>query len=28
MTEFYEYYEVIDQDGKIFTVREKVNESN
>ena len=23
MTEFYEYYEVIDQDGKIFTVREK-----
>ena len=23
MTEFYEHYEVIDQDGKIFTVREK-----
>jgi hypothetical protein len=28
MTEFYEHYEVIDQDGKIFTVREKTNESN
>ena len=26
MTEFYEHYEVIDQDGKIFTVREKTNE--
>lgn len=23
LTEFYEHYEVIDQDGKIFTVREK-----
>lgn len=23
MTEFYEHYEVIEQDGKIFTVREK-----
>ena len=23
MTEFYEHYEVIDQEGKIFTVREK-----
>ena len=23
ITEFYEHYEVIDQDGKIFTVREK-----
>ncbi len=28
MTEFYEHYEVIEQDGKIFTVREKTNESN
>ena len=28
MTEFYEHYEMIDQDGKIFTVREKTNESN
>ena len=28
MAEFYEHYEVIDQDGKIFTVREKINESN
>lgn len=28
MTEFYERYEVIDQDGKIFTVREKTDESN
>ena len=28
MTEFYEHYEVIDQDGKIFTVREKTNENN
>ena len=28
MTEFYEHYEVIEQDGKIFTVREKANESN
>ena len=26
MTEFYEHYEVIEQDGKIFTVREKVEE--
>ena len=26
MTEFYEHYEVIDQDGKIFTVREKTND--
>lgn len=26
MTEFYEHYTVIDQDGKIFTVREKTNE--
>lgn len=26
MTEFLEHYEVIDQDGKIFTVREKTNE--
>lgn len=26
MTEFYEHYEVIEQDGKIFTVREKTNE--
>ena len=26
MTEFYEHYEVIDQEGKIFTVREKTNE--
>ena len=26
MTEFYEHYEVIEQDGKIFTVREKVGE--
>ena len=26
MTEFYEQYEVIDQDGKIFTVREKIND--
>ena len=26
MTDFYEHYEVIDQDGKIFTVREKTNE--
>lgn len=25
MTEFYEHYEVIDQEGKIFTVREKSN---
>lgn len=25
MTEFLEHYEVIDQDGKIFTVREKTN---
>jgi hypothetical protein len=28
MTEFYEHYEVIEQDGKIFTVKEKTNESN
>lgn len=28
MKDFYEHYEVIDQDGKIFTVREKINESN
>lgn len=28
MTKFLEHYEVIDQDGKIFTVREKTNESN
>ena len=27
MTEFYERYEVIEQDGKIFTVREKTNEN-
>lgn len=26
MTEFYEHYEVIEQDGKIFTVREKADE--
>lgn len=26
MTEFIEHYEVIDQDGKIFTVREKNND--
>ena len=26
MVEFYEHYEVIEQDGKIFIVREKVNE--
>lgn len=26
MIDFYEHYEVIDQDGKIFTVREKTNE--
>jgi hypothetical protein len=25
MTEFYEHYEVIEQDGKIFTIREKDN---
>lgn len=25
MTEFYEHYEIIDQEGKIFTVREKTN---
>lgn len=24
MTDFYEHYEVIEQDGKIFTVREKI----
>lgn len=24
MTEFYEHYEVVDQEGKIFTVRERV----
>ena len=28
MAEFYEHYEVVEQDGKIFTVREKTNESN
>lgn len=28
MTDFYEHYEVIDQDGKIFTVREKTDEGN
>lgn len=28
MTEFLEHYEVIDQDGKIFTVREKTNEEH
>ena len=28
MTEFLEHYEVIEQDEKIFTVREKTNESN
>ena len=28
MTEFLEHYEVIDQDEKIFTVREKTNENN
>jgi hypothetical protein len=27
MTEFYEHYEVIEQDGKIFTVRERENVS-
>lgn len=27
MTEFYERYEVIEQDGKIFTVREKTDEN-
>ena len=27
MTEFYEHYEVIEQDGKIFTVREKTDEN-
>lgn len=26
MSEFYEKYEIIGQDGKIFTVREKQNE--
>lgn len=26
LSEFYEHYEVIDQDGKIFTVREKTDE--
>ena len=26
MTEFFEHYEVIEQDGKIFTVREKTND--
>jgi hypothetical protein len=25
MNEFYEYYEVIEQEGKIFTVRERIN---
>lgn len=28
MTEFYEHYEMIEQDGKIFTVKEKTNENN
>ncbi len=28
MTEFYENYKVIDQDGKIFTVRDKTKEEN
>lgn len=28
MVEFNKHYEVIEQDGKIFTVREKENESN
>jgi hypothetical protein len=28
MTEFLERYEVIDQDGKIFTVKEKTNEEH
>jgi hypothetical protein len=28
MTEFYNRYEVIDQDGKIFTVKEKDSEEN
>jgi hypothetical protein len=27
MADFYEHYEVIDQDGKIFTVREKADEN-
>ena len=27
MADFYKHYEVIDQDGKIFTVREKTNEN-
>lgn len=26
MTEFYKHYEVIEQDGKIFTVKEKTND--
>ena len=26
MSDFYEHYEVIEQDGKIFTVREKTND--
>ena len=26
MIEFYKHYEIIDQDGRIFTVREKTNE--
>lgn len=28
MAEFYEHYEVVDQDGKIFTIREKINEEH
>jgi hypothetical protein len=28
MIEFLNKYEIIDQDGKIFTIREKTNESN
>lgn len=26
LKEFYEYYDVVEQDGKIFTIREKTNE--
>ena len=28
MIEFYEHYEVIDQEGKIFTVRERTEDAN
>ena len=28
LNEFYEHYEVIDQDGKIFTVRERTKDAN